>query len=80
MNIAGIYSKAVIVAPKTPILIAQAKGLKNTLAKIKGAKPPRVVKEVVIMCLVDLITTSINSAFDNNFFSASSFICERTII
>ena len=48
--------------------MAQAKGLKNTLAKIKGAKPPRVVKEVVIMCLVDLITTSINSAFDINFF------------
>ena len=48
--------------------MAQAKGLKNTLAKIKGTKPPRVVKEVVIMCLVDLITTSINSAFDINFF------------
>ena len=48
--------------------MAQAKGLKNTLAKIKGAKPPRVVKEVVIMCLVDLMTTSIISAFDINFF------------
>ena len=54
--------------------MAQANGLKNTLAKINGAKPPSVVKEVVIMCLVDLITTSINSAFDNNFFSASSFM------
>ena len=60
--------------------MAQAKGLKNTLAKIKGAKPPRVVKEVVIMCLVDLMTTSISSAFDINFFSASSFMCDRTII
>ena len=47
--------------------MAQAKGLKNTLAKIKGAKPPRVVKEVVIMCLDDLMTTSISSAFDINF-------------
>ena len=49
---AGIYSKAVIVAPKTPILIAQAKGLKNTLAKIKGANPPSVVNEVVIMLIL----------------------------
>ena len=49
MNIAGIYNKAVIVAPKTPILIPQAKGLKKTLANIKGKKPPKVVKEVVII-------------------------------
>ena len=48
--------------------MAQANGLKNTLAKINGANPPSVVKEVVIMCLVDLMTTSINSAFDINFF------------
>jgi hypothetical protein len=39
----------VIVAPKTPILIAQASGLKNTLAKISGRKPPSVVNEVVII-------------------------------
>ena len=71
---AGIYKSAVSVAPKTPILIAHANGLKNTLAKIKGANPPKVVREVVIMCRVDLITTSTNSAFDINFFSASSLI------
>ena len=63
MNIAGIYNKAVIVAPKTPILIPQAKGLKKIFAKISGKNPPKVVKEVVIICLVDLITTSIKSAF-----------------
>ena len=55
------------------MLIAQAKGLKNTLAKINGANPPRVVKEVVIMCLVDLMTTSISSAFDINFFFSLFF-------
>ena len=43
-----------MVAPNTPILIAQAKGLKNTLAKIKGANPPRVVKEVVLCVLLIL--------------------------
>ena len=74
INIAGIYKRAVIVAPRTPILIAQARGLKNTLANISGRNPPNVVRDVVMICLVDLITTSINSAFEISFFSASSLI------
>ena len=37
---AGIYKSAVRVAPKTPILIAQASGLKKILANIKGTNPP----------------------------------------
>ncbi len=58
-----MYNSAVIVAPSTPILIAHAKGLKNILAKINGKKPPSVVRDVVIICLVDRITTSIKSDF-----------------
>ena len=63
INIAGIYNKAVKVAPKTPMLIPQANGLKNILANINGKNPPKVVKDVVIICLVERITTSIKSAF-----------------
>jgi hypothetical protein len=54
--------------------MAQARGLKNTLANISGTNPPNVVRDVVMICLVDLITTSINSAFEISFFSASSLI------
>ena len=36
---AGIYKSAVSVAPKTPILIAHASGLKKILANIKGTNP-----------------------------------------
>ena len=77
---AGIYKSAVSVAPKTPILIAQASGLKKILANIKGTNPPRVVSDVVIMCLVDLITTSIRSVFVIKDFLALSLIWESTII
>ena len=45
---AGIYKSAVSVAPKTPILIAHASGLKKILANIKGTNPPSVVSDVVI--------------------------------
>ena len=71
---AGIYKRAVKVAPNTPILIAQAKGLKNILEKINGRNPPNVVKEVVIICRVDLITTSIRSDFDMDISVALSLI------
>ena len=77
---AGIYKSAVSVAPKTPILIAQASGLKKILANIKGTNPPSVVSDVVIMCLVDLITTSIRSVFVIKDFFALSLMWERTII
>ena len=80
INIAGIYNKAVIVAPKTPILIAHASGLKKILANISGKNPPKVVSEVVIICLVDLITTSIKSDFVIETWLAFSFICDKTII
>ena len=50
-------------APKTPMVMPQAKGLKKIFANINGRNPPSVVNEVVIICLVDLITTSIRSAF-----------------
>ena len=75
-----MYNNAVKVAPKTPILIAHANGLKKILAKINGINPPRVVKDVVIMCLVDLITTSIRSAFVMSDFLALSLICDKTMI
>ena len=77
---AGIYKSAVSVAPKTPILIAHASGLKKTLANIKGTNPPSVVSDVVIMCLVDLITTSIRSVFVIKDFFALSLMWERTMI
>ena len=72
--IAGIYNKAVNVAPRTPTLIAQARGLKKILANINGTNPPRVVKDVVMICLVDLITTSIRSDFVISDFLALSLM------
>ena len=50
------------------------------LEKIKGKNPPNVVKDVVMICRVDLITTSIKSAFDIDISLALSFIWDKTII
>ena len=44
------------------------------LEKIKGKNPPNVVKDVVMICRVDLITTYIKSAFDIDISLALSFI------
>ena len=50
------------------------------LANISGKNPPRVVKDVVMICLVDLITTSIRSALVINDFLALSLIWDKTMI
>ena len=67
-------------APSTPIDIAQASGLKNTLVINKGRNPPTVVTEVVIMCLVERITTSISLSLLSLRSSFASLMCERTTI
>ena len=69
-----------MVAPKTPILIPQANGLKNILANINGKNPPKVVKDVVIICLVERITTSIKSAFFIVIWLAFSLMWDKTMI
>ena len=71
---AGIYKRAVKVAPNTPILIAQAKGLKNILETSRGKNPPMVVTDVVMICLVERITTSINPSLVRSLFSFASLI------
>jgi hypothetical protein len=69
-----MYKRAIIVAPITPTVIAQASGLKNILDNNNGRNPPTVVTEVVIICLVERITTSVKPSLLRSLFSFASFI------